>query len=79
MRLPVEFGPLVLTMHEAPAYARRAFEAGASGYVTKRERAEWLLTAIRWSILRAAKYWGSAWLYVAMPASPRDVNKCRRR
>jgi len=38
---------LVLTMHEAPVYARLAFEAGARGYVTKQEMLETLLVAIR--------------------------------
>jgi DNA-binding NarL/FixJ family response regulator len=38
---------LVLTMHEAPQYVRRAFAAGASGYVTKREMTETPLMAIR--------------------------------
>ena len=34
-------------MHEAPAWTRRAFQAGANGYVTKREMSETLLLAIR--------------------------------
>ena len=38
---------LVLTMHEAPAPARRAFRAGARGYVSKSEVGETLLLAIR--------------------------------
>lgn len=38
---------LVLTMHDAPLYARRAFRAGASGYVTKQEMLDTLLVAIR--------------------------------
>jgi DNA-binding NarL/FixJ family response regulator len=38
---------LVLTMHEGPVYAERAFRAGANGYVTKREMSETLLAAIR--------------------------------
>ena len=46
---------LVLTMHEAPLYVRRAFAAGASGYVTKRDMTETLLEAIR-SVLRGEKY-----------------------
>ena len=41
-KLPV----LVLSMHDAPQYARRAFRAGASGYVTKQEIGETLLTVI---------------------------------
>ncbi len=35
-RLPV----LVLSMHDAPIHAERAFRAGAGGYVTKREMSE---------------------------------------
>jgi DNA-binding NarL/FixJ family response regulator len=38
---------LVLSMHEAPVYARRALRAGARGYVTKQEMLETLLVAIR--------------------------------
>ena len=38
---------LVLTMHDAPLYARRAFRAGASGFVTKQEMLDTLLVAIR--------------------------------
>jgi len=38
---------LVLTRHDAPVYSERAFRAGASGYVTKRELGETLLVAIR--------------------------------
>ncbi len=46
---------LVLTMHDAPVYARRAFLAGASGYVTKQEMSETLLIAIR-CVLGGEKY-----------------------
>src|SRR6059036_1980819 len=38
---------LVLTMHDAPVHARRAFRAGARGYVSKPELGETLLLAIR--------------------------------
>jgi len=38
---------LVLTMQDGPRCARRAFRAGASGYVTKGDTAETLLTGIR--------------------------------
>jgi DNA-binding NarL/FixJ family response regulator len=38
---------LVLTMHDAPHYAERAFRAGARGYVTKHEMSETLLHTIR--------------------------------
>jgi len=46
---------LVLTLHDAPAYARRAFEAGASGYVTKQGMTDTLLAAIR-CVLGGGKY-----------------------
>ncbi len=39
---------LVLTMHDAPVYARRAFRAGARGYINKAELGETLLIAIRY-------------------------------
>ena len=42
-KLPV----LVLSMHAAPQYARRALHAGANGYVSKQEMGETLLIAIR--------------------------------
>ena len=38
---------VMLTMHREPAFARRALEAGASGFVLKHSAAEELLTAIR--------------------------------
>jgi DNA-binding NarL/FixJ family response regulator len=38
---------LILTMHAEPTYAKRAFRAGAKGYVTKQEAAETIITAIR--------------------------------
>jgi DNA-binding NarL/FixJ family response regulator len=38
---------IMLTMHREPAFARRAIEAGASGFVLKHSVAEELLTAIR--------------------------------
>jgi len=37
---------LVHTMHHGVRFARRAFRAGASGYVSKQETGEVLLTAI---------------------------------
>jgi DNA-binding NarL/FixJ family response regulator len=46
---------LVLTMHDAPLYVRRAFAAGAGGYVTKLELTETLLVAIR-SVLRGETF-----------------------
>ena len=49
---------LALTMHEAPLYVRRVFAAGASGYVTKSEKTETLLTAIR-NVLSGGTYRGA--------------------
>ena len=46
---------LVLTIHDAPQYARRAFSAGANGYVNKQELGETLLVAIR-CVLNGQKY-----------------------
>jgi len=37
---------LVLTMHDEEIYVKRAFQAGAKGYVTKHEAAETVITAI---------------------------------
>jgi DNA-binding NarL/FixJ family response regulator len=42
-RIPV----LILTMHDELLYAKRAFRAGAQGYVEKREAAETIVTAIQ--------------------------------
>jgi len=50
-RLPV----LVLSMHDAPIHAERAFRASAGGYVTKQEMSETLLIAIR-RVLNGEKY-----------------------
>ena len=38
---------IFLTMHQEPAYARRALDAGAAGYVLKHSAANELLTALR--------------------------------
>jgi DNA-binding NarL/FixJ family response regulator len=38
---------LILTMHDEALYAKRAFQAGARGYITKQEAAETITTAIR--------------------------------
>lgn len=38
---------LVLTMHDEELYVKRAFQAGAKGYITKHEAAETIITAIR--------------------------------
>jgi DNA-binding NarL/FixJ family response regulator len=50
---------LALTMYDASLYVRRAFEAGARGYVTKQEMTEALLTAIR-CVLSGGEYLTSA-------------------
>jgi len=41
---------VMMTMHREPAYARRALEAGASGFVLKHSASEELITAIRAAI-----------------------------
>ncbi|MHC4483048.1 MAG: response regulator [Planctomycetota bacterium] len=38
---------LILTMHDEALYAKRAFQAGARGYITKHEAAETIIAAIR--------------------------------
>lgn len=38
---------LILTIHDEAVYAKRALEAGAGGYVNKREAAETIIAAIR--------------------------------
>ncbi len=38
---------LVLTMHDEELYVKRAFQAGAKGYITKHEAAETIIIAIR--------------------------------
>jgi DNA-binding NarL/FixJ family response regulator len=38
---------LILTMHDEPHYARSAIDAGARGYVVKRDAAETIVAAIR--------------------------------
>lgn len=47
--------PMSQTGHRPDAFARRTFQAGASGYVTKQEMTETLLIAIR-CVLRGEKY-----------------------
>ena len=46
---------LVYSMHEGPNAIRRALDAGAGGYVTKREAAESLAAAIR-AVLAGGRY-----------------------
>ena len=45
--LPVKTPMLVLSMHDETLYADRAFRAGANGYITKRQPASEIVTAIR--------------------------------
>ncbi|MBR0695881.1 response regulator transcription factor [Bradyrhizobium lablabi] len=46
---------LALSMHDSPLYVRRAFAAGADGYLAKHLMTETLLPAIR-SVLRGETY-----------------------
>ena len=46
---------LMLTMHDEEIYVKRAFQAGARGYVTKHEAAGTIVTAIR-LILKGKEY-----------------------
>ena len=46
---------IMLTMHDDPAYARRAFRAGAVGYIAKDEASESVIKAIR-RVLRGKSY-----------------------
>jgi len=46
---------LVLSLHDSPLYVRRAFAAGADGYLAKQKLTEALLLAIR-SVLRGDAY-----------------------
>lgn len=45
--LPLKTPILVLSMHDETLYAERAFRAGANGYITKRQPAGEIVTAIR--------------------------------
>jgi len=67
-RLPV----LVITLHDAPVYARRAFGAGASGYVTKLEWGETLLLAMR-RVLAGETYMSPAIKVALDTARHRDL------
>jgi DNA-binding NarL/FixJ family response regulator len=49
---------LIISILDAPIYAERAFEAGATGYVTKQELDETVLIAIR-TVLAGDKYLSS--------------------
>jgi DNA-binding NarL/FixJ family response regulator len=45
--LSIDIPVLVLSMHDESLYAERALRAGAGGYITKRQAAEEVLSAIR--------------------------------
>jgi DNA-binding NarL/FixJ family response regulator len=65
---------VVLTMHQNPAYARRAFEAGAAGYVVKHAAPAELVTAIR-AALRGQRFVSPALVVeekAAAPVTPRQ-------
>jgi len=68
---------LVLTMHHEPAYARRALDAGASGYVLKSSAADELLIALK-AVMRNQTYITPAMtseIFTSMrkdPAKPAD-------
>ncbi|MCD6395137.1 MAG: response regulator transcription factor [Planctomycetes bacterium] len=46
---------IMLTIHDDPVYARRAFRAGAGGYIAKDEASESVIKAIR-RVLRGKSY-----------------------
>ena len=54
-----ELALLVLTMHDAPAVARSAIEAGAQGFVTKSSGVDALIFAIK-QIVSGAKYFDAS-------------------
>jgi len=58
---------ILLTMHVEPAYARRAMEAGAAGYVLKHSAAAELRTAIR-SVLEGRTFVPSSLALYPQPA-----------
>jgi DNA-binding NarL/FixJ family response regulator len=49
---------LVLSLHDSPLYLRRAFAAGADGYLAKHQMTDMLLLAVR-SVLRGEIYGAS--------------------
>ena len=49
---------LVLSLHDAPRYSKLALQAGASGYISKRESGEMLLVAVR-TVLDGKQYFKS--------------------
>jgi len=63
---------LVLTMHDDPAYARAALQAGASGYVVKQAADLELLTAIR------AVHRGRTFVDLTRPGQPSGGGKAQR-
>lgn len=68
---------LVLTMHDAPAVARSAIEAGAQGFVTKGSGLDALVFAVK-QVLSGAKYFDAAVVEGMMTERPRAVAVRRR-
>jgi DNA-binding NarL/FixJ family response regulator len=69
-RMPV----LVLTMHAEEQYARRAYRAGASGYVTKDSPRTELAAAIR-KVLSGARYISPALAELLVTDLRRDLDR----
>ena len=63
-KLPI----LILSMHSEEQYARRAFKAGAAGYVTKDSPREELILAVS-KVIAGGKYVNPAW------SPPADVRR----
>ncbi len=72
-----ELPVLVLTMHDAPAVARSAIEAGAQGFVTKGSGLDALVFAVK-QVLSGAKYFDAAVVEGMMTERPRAVAVRRR-
>ncbi len=68
---------LVLTMHDAPAVARSAIEAGAQGFVTKGSGLDALVFAVK-QILSGAKYFDASVVEGMMNERPRAPTAKRR-
>ena len=57
---------LILTIHDERDYAERALEAGAKGYVNKREAAETIIAAIR-LVLSGKQYFKGQKIHLLIP------------
>ena len=73
-----ELPVLVLTMHDAPAVARSAIEAGAQGFVTKGSGVDTLVFAIK-QISAGAKYFDASVVEGLMSQSARPAASMSRR